>query len=470
MNIAPHQLPAHFWHDEPLLSFHPERAEDCERHPLKGLRKFGPLSGSLINSMIDPIRVAAIVPFGCKKWFTGIVGELNSSHRPLERQAYLIDYPGFTPLFRVRVVEAEGHCREVPQQIDESLSLAQIPYRELADRLLAELNALRRSTSDFDVLYLFLPERWSRGFKGARGDDFDLHDFLKAECAAAAIPLQILREDRVLRYKCRSSVMWRLGMATYCKAGGIPWRIAVADPGTAFIGLSYAVRNSDSGPRFVNCCSQVFDADGCGLQFLVYESEEFREFGKNPFLTREGMRRLMHRSRLLYQKRHDGRSPKRIVVYKTTPFRSEEVEGCLDAWQSIDMDLIQIQQDTPWRGIRVSAINAIAGYPVHRGSCLTLSGNEALFWTQGIVPSVTGESFYAPQKGIPGPLLLTRFSGHSGWMELTGELLGLTKMNWNNDSLYDRLPVTIDYASSLARIVKRLPSLSPRPYDFRFFM
>lgn len=463
-------FPAHGWQDEPWLSFHPEREEDRDRHPLKGLRRFGPLSGSLVSSMMDPIRVAAIFPHGCRTWFTGILGELNRGHHPQERQQYLVEYPGFSTAFRVRVVEAEGISRELPAATDGAITASSTPHRELADRLLSELNALRRTSSQFDVLYLFLPERWSPGFRGPLGEDFDLHDFLKAECAAAAIPLQILREDRVLKYKCRASVMWRLGLATYCKAGGIPWRIAGGDPGTAYIGLSYAIRASDSGPRFVNCCSQVFDADGCGLQFLVYESEEFREYGKNPFLTRDGMRRLMSRSRVMYQKRHDGRSPKRIVVYKTTPFRYEEIDGCLDAWRSLAVDLIQVQQDTPWRGIRVAGMHDIAGYPVHRGSYLPLSGTEALFWTQGIVPSVTGEKFYAAQKGIPNPLLLTRFSGHSGWAELTAELLGLTKMNWNNDSLYDRLPVTIEYASSLARIVKRLPSLSPRPYDFRYFM
>ena len=466
----PHSLPAHSWQEEPWLSFHPDREEDRDTHPLKGLRRFGPLSGSLISSMIDPIRIAAIVPHGCMRWLTGLLSELICAQQPAERLAYLTDYPGFAEAFRVRVVAADGLCRELPEGTDKAIEGSETPHRELADRLLTELNVLRRLSAEFDVLYLFLPERWASGFRGPLGEDFDLHDFLKAECAAAAIPLQILREDRVLQYKCRASVMWRLGLATYCKAGGIPWRIAGADSGTAFIGLSYAVRSSESGPRFVNCCSQVFDADGCGLQFLVYESEEFREYGKNPFLTREGMRRLMSRSRILYQKRHDGRAPKRVVLYKTTPFRYDEINGCIDAWGSLSLDLIQVQQDTAWRGIRVAASHDIAGYPVHRGSCLPMSETEALFWTQGIVPSVTGEKFYAPQKGIPHPLLLTRYSGHSSWQELCSELLGLTKMNWNNDNLYDRLPVTIEYASSLARIVKRLPSLSPRPYDFRYFM
>jgi hypothetical protein len=43
-------------------------------------------------------------------------------------------------------------------------------------------------------------------------------------------------------------------------------------------------------------------------------------------------------------------------------------------------------------------------------------------------------------------------------------------MNWNNDSLYDRLPVTLSYAKILANTVKLMPTILPRPYEFRLFM
>jgi hypothetical protein len=43
-------------------------------------------------------------------------------------------------------------------------------------------------------------------------------------------------------------------------------------------------------------------------------------------------------------------------------------------------------------------------------------------------------------------------------------------MDWNNDALYDPLPVTMSYAKVLAGVVKRMPELGPAPYQFRFFM
>jgi hypothetical protein len=36
--------------------------------------------------------------------------------------------------------------------------------------------------------------------------------------------------------------MWRIGLALYAKAGGVPWKLAEMDPETAYIGISYAVR------------------------------------------------------------------------------------------------------------------------------------------------------------------------------------------------------------------------------------
>src|SRR3546814_18504727 len=89
-----------------------------------------------------------------------------------------------------------------------------------------------------------------------------------------AIPLQIVREGRALSYPCKASVMWRIGLALYAKAGGVPWKLADVEPDTAYIGLSYAVRPVETDkPRFVTCCSQVFDAAGAGLEFIPYDAD-----------------------------------------------------------------------------------------------------------------------------------------------------------------------------------------------------
>ena len=46
-------------------------------------------------------------------------------------------------------------------------------------------------------------------------------------------------------------------------------------------------------------------------------------------------------------------------------------------------------------------------------------------------------------KPTPSPVLVRRFSGQGGWHETCAGILGLTKMDWNNNTLYKKLPVTL---------------------------
>ena len=80
------------------------------------------------------------------------------------------------------------------------------------------------------------------------------------------------------------------------------------------------------------------------------------------------------------------------------------------------------------------------------------------------------DSYYQGGKSIPSPLLMTRHMGRGPLETSASELLALTKMNWNNDALYDREPVTIGYAKRLARTIANVPSLARSVYPYRMFM
>lgn len=482
MSAESSELAAHSELQEPELLFHPDRREEVDVHPLRGLLQYGPYSRALLQSVIDPIRVAIVAPAGGAAAVQRLLAEFGGRHHPKERRAYLQEFPGFTRVFRVNVVSAAPtSIFEFPAAFDEEVLAANAPYVQLAEGLSRALTALSTRRHEFDVVAIYLPNKWSVGFYGPEGHDFDLHDYLKATMAGRAIPTQIIREDSAISYSCRCSVMWRLGIALYCKAGGIPWKMADFDPDSAFIGLSYAIRDREEtarGNQFVTCCSQVFDADGAGLEFVAYETDDVHIERDNPYLSRAEMRRVMSRSLLLYQRQHGGRRPKRVIVHKTTPFKPEEVEGCFDALRACEtVDLVQVQQDVGWRGILIERTAAEgkkgtpSNYPAYRGTALQLDGKTTLLWTQGNAPRAAGgKDFYKEGKGIPSPLMLRRFAGHGGWDAHTQAVLRLTKMNWNNDALYDRLPVTIAYAKVLARVIKRMPKLLPQPYQFRYFM
>jgi hypothetical protein len=255
----------HIWLPEPKLAFHPERASDRDIHPLRGLLRFGPYSAGLVP---DPIRVATLAPAGESGRLFGFVRALNALSKPTERREYPPEWPGFHRVFGLHMRGAGRGCHvELDVQLESDMKVSPTPHVILADRLLRAVQSLDAHRSEFDVLFIYIPQRWSAGFTGGSSNDFDLHDHVKAATAARRLPVQLLREDRALAYRDQASVMWRIGLALYVKAGGIPWKLAEADAETAYIGLSYAVRPVGSDrPRFVTCCSQVLRCRGSGAR------------------------------------------------------------------------------------------------------------------------------------------------------------------------------------------------------------
>lgn len=455
---------------EPQLEFNISKASPLDIHPLEGLKNFGPYSADLFP--IDKIRIATIHLKGTEHLLRSLFAEFETTHLPRERKKYLPVYEGFKKIFGAEIVYNESVSLEL--KADKIFNPSLEDHISLSDTLGNAIRTMSQRTQDYDLLVIYLPEVWRKGFEDV-DSNFNLHDFLKAATAIRNIPTQIVTENGALGYNCRCSVMWRLSIAFYVKAGGTPWKLASIDNESAFIGLSYSARKNPVTEKFdfITCCSQVFDSDGTGLEFLAYDTSGIESTqGSNPFLTREEMRKVMSKSLALYQRRHSGRLPKRLIVHKTTHFTKNEMDGAFDAIPAnVGLELLQIIQDTPWRGIKYNNYGGWKNdsYPINRGSYLVLNSREILFWTQGIV-KIKGASFYKEGKGIPSPLLIRRHAGSGGWDQNCQAILGLTKMNWNHDGLYDRLPVTLGFASVLARTIKRMHEVKDKPYEFKYFM
>lgn len=385
----PYQLPGHSVLNEPRLRFGSKDARDVDTHPMRGLLRWGPYSKDKLAAVSNPIRLAMIAPSGATDRLVQQIRELEQSHQPRERKAYLPPFSGFEKIFGVRLARGgQGTSIELPDVLTDQMSQSPTPHLILAQALTRALFALRNLRNEYDLVVVLLTDIWSAGFRGPVNDDFDLHDYIKAYAASEGICIQMLRDSSALDYHCRCSVAWRLGIALYTKAGGVPWVLADVDPGTAFIGIDYALR-AGGGPdsRFAICCSQVSDAEGSGLEFIAYEAEGLRMFGKNPFLRREQMLKVMARSLAIYQKKHSGDPPRRVVVHKNTQFRPEEIEGVFDALPHAEnIELVHVQQSCGWRGVLILAPQQPHGYPCRRGTALQLGDYETLLWTQGNLP------------------------------------------------------------------------------------
>lgn len=451
---------------EPMLTFSSEGTSKQARHPLKGLCGNGPYSAGLVPG---PIRIATISPGRESETLYGFMKRLRQRWKPSERLDYLPAWPGFREVFGLDMQAAGSSCHiRLEDRVDADIQTSDTPHVVLAEHIVRAIQALSRHRTEFDLVFIYVPERWHPGFAGGEGDDFDLHDHIKAFTAGAGVPVQLVREGRAITYPCQASVMWRIGLAIYAKAGGVPWKLAEADPETAYIGISYSVRGAESDlPRFVTCCSQVFDSDGAGLEFVAYDAQEVDVEHDNPFLSQNEMFRVMTRSMDLYRRRHAGRSPKRVMVHKSTEFKREERDGCMEALRVCEaVDLVQVVENVDWRGVRIDgrgkSKGSPAAFPVPRGTVLPVSDREALLWNHGDARGVTSRSYFQGSRSTPRPLRLVRHVGHGSWDDTAQAILGLSKMNWNNDALYDQLPVTMSYAKVLSRVVKRIPQQGNR--------
>jgi hypothetical protein len=475
------KLPPFTLLDEPVLAFSPDDPTARHIHPLRGLLEHGPYTASAFRPFTPQLRVATVGPVSGRQKVGELMKLLRQRHEPSDRKEYVPAFPGFERLFGVPLVAAAtaAHIRW-PDSLD-ALDGSGPPHQRVSFAMRQALDRLSLIRDQFDVVVVHLPDSWDAGL---RATGFDAHDTLKAIGAVQSIPTQVVN-DRAFEFGYKASLAWRLSIALYVKAGGMPWKLAPI-PGvpdsTAYIGLAYALRGDPRNAHFVTCCSQVFDMDGGGMQFVAFEAREpvrdSEDARRNPFLNRSDMRAVLARSLQLYQARNGGATPRRLVIHKTTAFKSEEVQGALDALSSVDeVECIEISTKTAWRGVwlqesaRSDRNSEAANYPVPRGTVCMRSGVSAFLWAAGNAPRVSSTgAYYQGKKSIPRPLVMTRFAG-GGPLELSAhEALALTKMDWNNDALYDPVPVTIRYSQRLARTIANVPSLPGHTYPYRLFM
>ncbi|MFV8668040.1 argonaute/piwi family protein [Ralstonia pseudosolanacearum] len=467
--------------EEPPLTFNSDDTA-LDVNPLRGLGRFGAYNGPMFSGYTPALRVATIAPASGWPRMRQLVETIRASHVPRDRTDYVPPFPSFEGLFKVPLVAAplaDAHIKWPDDLM--ALSKSGPPQARLLAAMTDAMSRLALLRDHFDVVMVHLPDAWAPAFRAPR---FDAHDALKALGAKHAIPTQVIN-DRVFNFGYKASLAWRLSIALFVKAGGIPWKLAPlpgVGEGTAYVGLAYALRGDPREAQFVTCCSQVFDADGGGMQFVAFEARDPvvnpEEARRNPFLSRGDMRAVMARSLNLYLTRNGGRLPRRLVIHKTTSFKEDELRGVFDALSTVpEVECIEIGSSATWRGVWLKQSTKRGQrsepdrYPVPRGTVQVRTGTSALLWAAGNAPKASLKTdFYQGAKSIPRPINIIRHAG-SGPLEIAAlETLALTKMDWNNDALYDPVPVTIRYSQRLARTIANVPELPGNSYPYRLFM
>ncbi len=377
--------------------------------------------------------------------------------------------------FRCEFVTSDELQRILPPR--EIARLAAIPgqremTRAVVETIANEIGALSERTVKPDVVLVALPieiiERTynardvnvgEEGEETEAGADLDFRGMLKAACMRVRLPIQLmwpttfdpaykiplkLKETSDRRTQDPATIAWNLLTATYYKAGGLPWRLArdARQLRTSFVGLSFY--RSVDGDHVHTSTAQMFDERGEGLILRggrMVESEEDRK----PHLTAEDAFDLLRNSLRVFRDQH-GHWPARVVLHKTSKFDRNELDGFHKAIDERDIDYA----DFVWVQKSMTRLYRFGAYPPLRGSLLRFDKDEALLYTRGSV------EFFRTYPGmyIPRPLMLRCQALGQPLQHVAGEILALTKMNWNNTQFDNGLPITIAAARHVGEVLK----------------
>lgn len=482
--------------DEPQLLFNGHH-----RHvdPKAGLEIYGPFSvGDDSLPMLRQLSVGIVAPASL---VTSIRGWLQTlQHRVAGDSGEPFSRPGFPGIaedtsFQCRLTSPEVLTRVVAQRAIAEAMLAGTEAERIAAITAAygeQLRALAEREPMPDVVVLGLPEDMIQACAGAhalpethglahrrRGqltlnlgvEEDEAQDWtppnLRTALKGVAMPLglatQIIKESTLRpgdfnrKTQDAGTRAWNFSTALYYKAGGHPWRLADARPGTCYLGIDFFVDRAGGGMRAG--LAQVFSERGEGL-VLRGRPFEWQGQGRTPHLTRFAMRDLMTQVLEVYQRNPQGALPERLVVHKSSLFTDEEQGGIRDVTQEIGtVDLLvvapaDVQVYRPGR------------YPPLRGTAVRFGDDEWLLYSRGFVPYLRTY----PGMRVPRPLLIRGLAGDTPPDVLLREILALSKMNWNTADFAGDMPITLAFADRVGAILGGLaPDAVVRP-EYRFYM
>lgn len=309
----------------------------------------------------------------------------------------------------------------------------------------------------------------------------DFHHCLKAAVMPFHTPIQLIlpstcglggrskstnrkrptRRQRPRQLQDEATRAWNLFTALYYKSRGVPWRLPrdSSDYDTCYIGIGFYKSLDES--RVMTSVAQVFNQRGEGVVVRGGQARLSKD-DRVPHLAETAATQIMVDALHRYRQEHRNH-PARVVLHKTSEFDQPEIAGVQAAMQQERVDMCDMLS------IRRSSIRLFrqGDYPVLRGVHAALGGSRHLLYTRGSVP------FFETYTGLYAPRALeVRFDRAEQSSDvLCREILGLTKMNWNNTQFDMRDPITIRAARRVGDIMKYVPEDAPadeiaRHYSF----
>jgi hypothetical protein len=342
--------------EEPLLEFGDNGHEIDIR---LGLRRHGPLEPERASKVRLGIIGTGETIEGVERWLERCTIGIDAK---ASRQPNLfMSFPGLGNDNPFRCTfELDPYARRALPRNDISrlvgISSTSQAITQAVELFAAQAQSIAESPAPPDVILCALPTELitrvahaasrtqdtssSHDTEEDRASSPDFHDLLKAETNHLKRPLQliwpttwdetakIVRKLEKLtsrRVQDPASIAWNLFNALYYKAGYVPWRLP-RDPAqltVSYVGISFY--RDLSGQRLLTSTAQMFDERGQGLILRGGRARTDKN-DRHPYLSREDAYDILRRSLRAYRTQH-AHAPARAVIYKTSRFQPEEVEG-----------------------------------------------------------------------------------------------------------------------------------------------
>lgn len=288
---------------------------------------------------------------------------------------------------------------------------------------------------------------------------------LKARTMHLGKPLQLIRAISLTKggqgQQDDATKAWNLATALYYKAGATnPWRMALEPGRPQSCALGVAFYRSRDRKTLNTSLAQIFDELGNGL-ILRGTPVHLEKSDRAPRLTGEQSFALFREALDEYWNALRN-FPARVVVHKSSNFTDAEIDGFTQAARELRIDTVDFVSilDSKLRLFRNG------GYPPYRGTCLEIDERRHVLYTRGSV------WYYRTYPGlyVPQPLELRVVRSEQSPEFLAREVMGLTKMNWNNTQLDGKYPITLGCARKVGEIMKYLDDTDKPQIRYGYYM
>ena len=145
--------------DEPHLAFSASGPGGTHAHPLVGLAKLGPYTGTVLPKFTPEVRIAIVGPDSARGARRDLLRSLRETLSPTDRKDYVPTYPGFEQLFGVALTPAAAEAQlSLPERIEEIVSSSQSAHERVRAALGAAIDRLAAIRDRFDVAVFHLPD------------------------------------------------------------------------------------------------------------------------------------------------------------------------------------------------------------------------------------------------------------------------------------------------------------------------